>query len=517
MTLSIDEVFQEIGEFHKFQWLMLTIIGYTVFATATFPVMIVTFITAEPNWQCVKGYNSSICNFNESIGLTSKYYKDRCDMPREAWTYVEGFTSTVTEYDLVCDKSILQSVAQSCYWIGMLLGLLFGGYLSDRFGRKKIFTAGVIAITIVTWIMIFPKSFVVFIVCRIIIGVGLGFRNATTIVLLTEFTTQKHRAKIGASSALFWAAGLLVLPLIGYFVPEWRYFLLVTACFAVPCLFMSYFILESVRWLQLQGKDDIARKELEKVARINRKEMPKDMIKEFKETFESGNFKHLFYSLRVAKVTLISWNMWFATSLVYYGVSYGSVDLGGNRYLNFALSSIVELPSNVLSIISANRFGRKKTVIVGLLLAFVASIISVLIPGNRSDDGYTATRIIMSVLAKFFINMSFSGIYIWSTELFPTFIRGMGVSTSSAAARLGSFSASYIVWLIRVHPMLPYGIMGMICLQAAITAMFLPETKGKPTLETLDDMVQRASSTAVKFTVTDELVIANKATDCSIE
>ena len=97
MTLSIDEVFQEIGEFHKFQWLMLTIIGYTVFATGTFPVMIVTFITAEPNWQCVKGYNSSICNFNESIGLTSKHYKDRCDMPREAWTYVEGFTSTVTE------------------------------------------------------------------------------------------------------------------------------------------------------------------------------------------------------------------------------------------------------------------------------------------------------------------------------------------------------------------------------------------------------------------------------------
>lgn len=65
--------------------------------------------------------------------------------------------------------------------------------------------------------------------------------------------------------------------------------------------------------------------------------------------------------------------------------------------------------------------------------------------------------------------------------------------------------------------MLPYGIMGIICLQAAITAMFLPETKGKPTLETLDDMVQSASSTPVKFIVTDELLIANKTTDCNIE
>ena len=95
--LTIDQVLDKIGEFDKFQWLMLAIFGYAEFALGGFSVMIVTFITAEPNWQCVKGYNSSICNFTKSIGLTSKHYKDRCDMPREAWTYVEGFTSTVTE------------------------------------------------------------------------------------------------------------------------------------------------------------------------------------------------------------------------------------------------------------------------------------------------------------------------------------------------------------------------------------------------------------------------------------
>lgn len=65
----------------------------------------------------------------------------------------------------------------------------------------------------------------------------------------------------------------------------------------------------------------------------------------------------------------------------------------------------------------------------------------------------------------------------------------MGVSTSSAAARIGSFSASYIVWLIRIHPALPFGIMGLICVQAAILALFLPETNGQSTLETLDDMM----------------------------
>ena len=97
MVLTIDQILEKIGEFHKFQKLLLGLFGYNVFALGGFPVMIVTFITAEPNWECVKGYNGSVCNFTEPIGLTHDDYKSRCDMPREAWKYVDGFTSTVTE------------------------------------------------------------------------------------------------------------------------------------------------------------------------------------------------------------------------------------------------------------------------------------------------------------------------------------------------------------------------------------------------------------------------------------
>ena len=43
-------------------------------------------------------------------------------------------------------------------------------------------------------------------------------------------------------------------------------------------------------------------------------------------------------------------------SLVYFGVSYGSVDLGWNRYLTFALTSLVELPSNYASIWAIDRY-----------------------------------------------------------------------------------------------------------------------------------------------------------------
>ena len=44
---------------------------------------------------------------------------------------------------------------------------------------------------------------------------------------------------------------------------------------------------------------------------------------------------------------------------------------------------------------------------------------------------------------------------------------------------------------IRIHPFLPYGIMGVVYLQSAILAVFLPETNGQSTLETMDDMINQ--------------------------
>ena len=46
----------------------------------------------------------------------------------------------------------------------------------------------------------------------------------------------------------------------------------------------------------------------------------------------------------------------FTVSLVYYGVTFGSVDLGWNIYLTFALTSLVEIPSNLAAIYYGGRF-----------------------------------------------------------------------------------------------------------------------------------------------------------------
>ena len=488
MAQTIDETFKKIGEFRQYQWFILVLLGNFLLTSGAFTGMVVAFITAEPDWKCVDGYmNNTVCRFNTSITLTSDDYNARCKMPRDAWTFVDDFTSIVTEYDLVCDKSILLSIAQSTTWVTMLVGLLIGGYLSDKYGRRRIVGSGYAINAIVSLVIVFPKSYIAFIICRLVFGLGSGLENSSAFSLLTEFTTEKYHSRMGIGYFVFWTAGLMILPLIGFLAREWRTFALITALCAIPNVLLAWLVPESPRWLLLNNRQEEARNQLLKIAKMNKKTLPDDDIEKPVVSEQQASFKQLFSSWKVTKTTLISWNLWFTHALVYYGVSIGSVDLGGNRYLNFFLISLVGLPSNFALMWATHRFGRKASILSGLVITMVASAISVSIPANHNPAN-VGGRITAAIIAKMCIGFSFDGCYLWTSELYPTVIRATGMSTSSSAARIGSFAASYIIWLIRIHVALPYGIMGAICLQAAIFGLFLPETKGAATLETLDDM-----------------------------
>ena len=57
-----------------------------------------------------------------------------------AWEYETddnvGNTWT-SQWDLVCDKEYLKNVAEMFFLLGVASGGIISGYLSDKFGRKK--------------------------------------------------------------------------------------------------------------------------------------------------------------------------------------------------------------------------------------------------------------------------------------------------------------------------------------------------------------------------------------------
>lgn len=172
---------------------------------------------------------------------------------------------------------------------------------------------------------------------------------------------------------------------------------------------------------------------------------------------------------------------------MYYGVFLSAPNIGGNFYLNFFLTSLIELPAIPVGVWVFNRFGRKKSIIASLILASLGAFASILIESEGDGSkGALAGKIIMSmIVAKFFITISFDGVYLYTAELFPTAIRNIGVGTSTAAARIGSMCSPFIVYTNRVHSLLPFAIMGANALLAGVLCMTLPETKNQPTLETV--------------------------------
>ena len=54
-------------------------------------------------------------------------------------------------------------------------------------------------------------------------------------------------------------------------------------------------------------------------------------------------------------------------------------------------------------------------------------------------------------------------------------------------SRFGAVSAPFVVELKRIHPTLPFGLMGGLAIIAALLCLFLPETRGVPTAEVYEN------------------------------
>lgn len=85
------------------------------------------------------------------------------------------------------------------------------------------------------------------------------------------------------------------------------------------------------------------------------------------------------------------------------------------------------------------------------------------------------------------MSISFSTVYLYAGELFPTVVRNSGVGLSSTVARLGSMVAPFVATLRHTSPWLPPLIFGVVPLIGAVLCIVLPDTRGKRLPDTLEE------------------------------
>lgn len=507
MALDVDTCLKRIGQFGPFQIRVLAMFLF-IFFPITYQTLIMVFVAYEPPWMCSQQNDTCLpIATNTSSSRTELYstatkpkelYERRCtELKRSQWEFArydlyEGPHKTiVNEFDLVCGRGYLAWLANSMLFFGWAIGAIVLGIIADYFGRKSVLFPSVSVVLVVTFAMAFSKAFWVVAVCRFIIGFFEAGCFLSMFVLATELVGPEKRALAGNLVWFYFTAALMVLGLKAYFIRDWRTLLIVSSAPWIFILLFWRFVPESVRWLLVKGKTVQAREILTKVATVNKKEMPVEEL-HVPVTASGQSVVELIRTWKMAKMSLIQIYVWFVNGMVYYGLSLSSGEFGGSIYLNFILTSLVEIPANVLVIHNCNRFGRKKTTVAHMVAAGISVVAVSLIPHGTNNTGFIAGRVILGTLGKMFITTSFNAVYIFSAELFPTVVRNSGMGMVSVSSRIGAASSPFVVQMTRINPILPFALMGSLSFFAAILCWFLPETLGKSTAEVMEDAKQES-------------------------
>jgi putative MFS transporter len=389
-------------------------------------------------------------------------------------------------YDALHVTSLWEQWISASVLIGTFFGGIGLGYVTDRIGRKPMFTIDLSVFLGCAILMFFVRSPWQVFTLGVVMGLAVGADYSIGSPLLGEFAQAKNRGNYLGVLEISWNVGYVVAYLIGYLIntyesDSWRVILGASAVPAVICLFMRHGLPESPRWLITKGRRDEA-------LAIMRDHMeaadPGDMLDE--EVTET-RWKQLF-SPDYLRRTVFACTFWSAIVLPYFALTFfqptilRSLGLGGNALLGALLGTVIALCGATLGWFIVDKVGRRKILVppmfvcaAFLLVAAAHSALPTEI-GVIAFFGYLFSYGIMSILP---------GIY--PEEIFPSAVRGSGVGVATAASRAAAALGTFLLPTVQSSLGTPAVliIMGAVSLVGGVTSFFwAPETKGKPLTET---------------------------------
>ncbi|XP_071168354.1 solute carrier family 22 member 6-A-like [Mytilus edulis] len=410
--------------------------------------------------------------------------------------------------------------------MGQAVGAAIFSPLSDRFGRKPINIISRILYTIAGVTAMFSPSIEVFSVYRLLIGTFQGGSVMTVCTLCIEILPTEFRHRGEGLAFLAWTVGIWFTSVIGYFCRNlpWRYFQMILGLLSWHVIFDWLFIDESLRWLLANGKTDEAMKIIRKAASWNNQSfesvmesvekknllVPKDLnidppenqekIIKLESCVSNGTpeldhtvHRYSIYTVlkhkRILITSLLLWVIWITNTLTYYGLMLTTSRLAGDRYVNNILAALSEIPSIIVQQISINRIGRRYVLVMFHSFSGITLILATMC-SSYSGKYYWLKHFstFFSIFGRFSAAGSFSSVFLYTPELYPTNLRNVGLGMASTVSRIGSMISPFAATLadhVFWGPAAIFALMNIIC---TIILLTLPETMGRELPTTVEEM-----------------------------
>lgn len=364
--------------------------------------------------------------------------------------------------------------------LGLFIGSLILGWVSDHIGRQKIFNFSFVLITIASFLQFFATTPEQLIGLRILIGIGLGGDYSVGHTLLAEFSPRRHRGGLLGAFSVVWTVGYVLASLAGhYFISEnqdaWRWLLASSALPALLITLLRWGTPESPRWLMRQGRFAEAH------AVVLRCFGPHVLLGDEVKTSTNKRIRTLFSSRYWRRTAFNS--IFFVCLVIPWFVIYTwlptiaeTIGLEDALTASLLLNALL-IVGALLGLVLTHLLSHRHFLLGSFLLLAAVLIVMACLP---SGSPWT---LMLFVLFSTTISAVSNLVGILPAESFPTDIRSLGVGFATAMSRLGAaISTGLLPWTLAQWGMTITLLLlaGVLLIGFMVTWLWAPETKALP-------------------------------------
>jgi len=401
--------------------------------------------------------------------------------------------------------SAQEGMAGASAILGCIPGAMCAGFLSDRFGRKKLLFLCAFLYAGSGLLSALPRTFEQFLAARFLSGLGIGASSMICPVYIAEMAPEKWRGRLGTLFQLGIVTGIFLTLFINKVIQSlgneawntsvgWRWMLGMEVAPALLFFALLFAVPESPRWLAQKGREGEAR---EILARIGGAEHARSELAAIQAaaSAEAGHFSELFsrtYIRPLAVAVLLMMGSQFCgiNAIMYYSTkifeSSGAVK--NAAFTSSVWIGLTNLLFTFVAIALVDKAGRRRLLLIGTAVQGVALFL-VGAMFSTQQHGTGLLLCIMAFIAAFAMAMGPIP-WILCAEIFPNKVRGRAMSLSTFTIWTSCYVVAQTFPMLNdspaIGPAATFWIYAVVSLLSFLFVMALvPETNGR-TLEEIE-------------------------------